>query len=137
MVPKLHLDLIEIAGAEEVVIDGAPYVQYGADRGGRKLEAGPLQGKVVSEIDVPPLARVARQPDVMPLYDVEGNLKLPGDAPIRVCLMALMLGASPIIYLDRPLVQAILGLENLRRNEKNGPGWRPLAVSPGLPKLYV
>ena len=47
------------AGAEEVVIDGAPYVQYGADRGGRKLEAGPLQGKVISEIDVPPLARVA------------------------------------------------------------------------------
>ena len=72
------------AGAEEVVIDGAPYVQYGADLGGRKLEAGPLRGKVVSAIDVPPLARVARAPDVMPLYDVEGNLKLPGDAPLGV-----------------------------------------------------
>ena len=72
------------AGAEEVVIDGAPYVQYGADLGGRKLEAGPLRGKVVSAIDVPPLARVARHPDVMPLYDCEGNLKKEGDAPLGV-----------------------------------------------------
>ena len=81
------------AGAEEVVIDGAPYVQYGADLGGRKLEAGPLRGKVVSAIDVPPLARVARHPDVMPLYDVEGNLKLPGDAPLGVAYDAE--GAGP------------------------------------------
>ena len=43
-----------------------------------KLEAGPLRGKVVSAIDVPPLARVARAPAVngssaMVLEDISEN----------------------------------------------------------------
>ena len=56
------------------MIAGAPYVQYGADLGGRKL-GRPARREVVSAIDVPPRCRVFDAG--APLYDVEGNLKQP------------------------------------------------------------
>jgi hypothetical protein len=69
---------------EDVEIDGKPYVEFGADKGGRRLEAGPLKGEVTSEIDIPPLVRVAKNPDVLTIYDHEGNLKKEGDGPLGV-----------------------------------------------------
>lgn len=89
------------ADLEEVRIGGKPYVQYGAERGGVKATAGPLKGHVLSHIDVPPLTRLAKQPDVMPLYDVDGRLKQPGDKPLGVAYDAEGL---PIV--DWELVQA-------------------------------
>ncbi|KAH8072159.1 hypothetical protein JL720_11200 [Aureococcus anophagefferens] len=68
----------------EVEVDGKPYYEYGADKGGRKLKGGPMKGQVVSQIDIPPLFRIPKAPDKMTIYDHEGNLKKEGDGPLGI-----------------------------------------------------
>ncbi|KAH8047485.1 hypothetical protein JL722_13114 [Aureococcus anophagefferens] len=53
----------------EVEVDGKPYYEYGADKGGRKLKGGPMKGQA---------------PDKMTIYDHEGNLKKEGDGPLGI-----------------------------------------------------
>lgn len=80
-------EALEAAGGLDkfaVEIDGKPYYEFGGDKGGRALEAGPLKGQVVSNITIPPLLRVARAPEVLTIYDHEGNLKKEGDGPLGV-----------------------------------------------------